>query len=90
MPIIKVPLIAEEVPQEITWLPGTNSAGELTAQILVQSLMTTTLLALDRDSALALRNGLDEIFDFMKPSLEIVREMPKQGEPVGPLGPFRA
>lgn len=88
MPYIKVPLLAEEVPQVIDVLPGTASDGSLTAQLLVQSLATTTLVCLDRDSYVKLRDEIDEIFGLAKPALEIVRSI--SDIPPGPSGPFRA
>lgn len=75
MPLIKVPLMAEEVPQVVDVLPGVASDGTKTAQLLIQSLATTTLLCLDRDSAASVRDQLAEIFDFDRPALEIVRSI---------------
>lgn len=71
-----VPMLTMPVPQQVSWQSARDgTTGILSAHVLVASPLTTTLLVLDKDSALRLAAGLNEIFD----GIEVAHAMPRLG-----------
>lgn len=74
MPEMQAPLLVGEMRQQVTWQAGPADDEVRTAHLLVQSPMSTMLVVLDEAAALALADGMRDI--FVAPTLTIARDLP--------------
>lgn len=72
---IPVPLNVDGAPQEITWVAGEYADGRPNVQIVVQSPYSTSMVILNEDGGVKLRDFLIETFGSPG-GLAIVRDLP--------------